>query len=121
MKGLQDKGEKKRRRRDGGGKRMNDGRGRKESHAPTQVRSLLSAGWIACHQPPEQLMRVKAKGGEGAAAAGGEGVIEKDRDVFSPPLKLQGKATGVESLCKQVQRHISVTHPHTHPYTTACS
>lgn len=68
-------------------------------------------------------MRVKAKGGEGAAAAGGEGVIEKDRDVFSPPLKLRGKITGAESLCKQVRRHISVPQPHTHthPYTTACN
>lgn len=39
---------------------MKDGRGRK-GHAPTQVCLLLSAGWIACHQPPAQLIRVKAK------------------------------------------------------------
>lgn len=54
-------GPKERRRRDGGGRRMKDGMGRKEEHAPTQVCSLLSAGWIACHQPPAQLIRVKAE------------------------------------------------------------
>lgn len=63
MKGLQDREKRKGGggEREGGGERMNDGRGRKEQHAPTQVCSLLSAGWIACHQPPAQLIRVKAK------------------------------------------------------------
>lgn len=77
-------GEKARKKREGGGKRMKDGRGRKEEHAPTQVCSLLSA-WMDCMpSAPSTANKGQSKGGEGAA--GGEGVIEKDRDVFSPPL-----------------------------------
>lgn len=40
---------------------MKDGRGRKEEHAPTQVCSLLTAEWIACHRLSPQLIRVKAQ------------------------------------------------------------
>lgn len=43
---------------------MKDGRGRKGEPAPTQVcwpLWPLSAGWIVHHQPPAQLIRVKAK------------------------------------------------------------
>lgn len=58
------RGERQGRRRDGGGRRMKDARGRQEEPAPTQVCSLLSAGWMACHQPSAQLIRVKAKEGK---------------------------------------------------------
>lgn len=55
------RGERQKRRREGGGKRMKDRRGRKEEHAPTQVCSLLTAGSIACHRLSPQLIRVKAQ------------------------------------------------------------